>query len=217
MNIRIIMADDHAIVREGIRNIIDRKAKDIAIIGEASNGREVLTLAKNNPPDVYVLDIAMPILNGLETIDRLIKMNPNNKIVILSMHDERNLVEKAFRYGSKGYVLKESIAEELIDAIREVYMDRYYLSPKISKFIIQGFLGKRSDQVQDKSVRNLTRREREIIQLIAEGFTSKEIAKALNISLNTAHIHKNNIMQKLDIHKQADLIRYALKEGFSSL
>jgi len=217
MSIRVILADDHAVVRDGIKAIVDRKGKDIIIVGEASNGKEVLKIANNNPADVYVIDIAMPILNGIETTNRLIKMDSRSKVIILSMHDDRSLVEKAFKYGAKGYILKESATEEVIHAIHEVYMDRYYLTPKISKFIVKGFLNTKSYGTPDKDRSNLTKREREILQLIAEGFSNKEIAKQLNISLNTAHIHRNNIMRKLDIHRQADLVRYALKEGISYL
>jgi DNA-binding NarL/FixJ family response regulator len=217
MSIKVMLADDHAVVRDGIKAIVDRRGKDIIISGEASNGSEVLKIAKNNPADVYVIDISMPILNGLDTTIQLKKMDSRSKIIILSMHDDRSLVEKAFKYGAKGYILKESATEEVIHAIHEVYRDRYYLTPKVSKFIVEGYLDNKSSLFSDKESNSLTKREREILQLIAEGFTNKEIAKHLNISLNTAHIHRNNIMRKLDIHKQADLVRYALKEGISHL
>ena len=217
MSIKVMLADDHAVVRDGIKAIVDRKGKDIIISGEASNGSEVLKIAKNNPADVYVIDISMPILNGLDTTIQLKKMDSRSKIIILSMHDDRSLVEKAFKYGAKGYILKESATEEVIHAIHEVYRGRYYLTPKVSKFIVEGYLDNKSSLFSDKESNSLTKREREILQLIAEGFTNKEIAKHLNISLNTAHIHRNNIMRKLDIHKQADLVRYALKEGISHL
>lgn len=217
MSIKVVLADDHAVVREGIKAILERKGKDIVITGEVSNGKEVIEIAKTNPADVYIIDISMPILNGIETTDRLLKMDPHNKVVILSMHDERSFVEKAFRYGARGYLLKECATEEVIHAIHEVYQGQYYISPKISKFIIQGFLNERSNSISGEKEKSLTRREREVLQLIAEGFSNKEIAKQLKISLNTAHIHRNNIMRKLDIHKQADLVRYAIKEGLTSL
>jgi len=217
MSIRVIIADDHDVVLDGIKAIIDRKAKGIEIIGEASNGEEVLKMVKDNPADVYVLDIAMPILNGIETAERLRKMDKKCKIIILSMYDDRSLVEKAFKYGVNGYIVKEKASEEIIRAIQEVYMDKFFLSPKISKFIIEGFLDGKHCYKQDKKVIYLTRREREILQLIAEGFTTKGIAIKLNLSLNTVHVHRYNIMQKLNIHKQAGLIRYALREGISHL
>jgi DNA-binding NarL/FixJ family response regulator len=217
MSIEVILADDHAVVIDGIKAVVDRKGEDIEIIGEATNGKEVLEMAKHSPADVYVLDVAMPILNGIETTERLRKMDQKCKIIILSMYDDKTFVEKAFKYGANGYILKETATEEIIRAIREVCMDQYYLSPKISKFVIKGFLGKRYYYEQKKQEGALTKREREILQLIAEGFTNKEIAIHLKLSLNTVHVHRNNIMSKLDIHKQADLIRYALKEGISHL
>jgi DNA-binding NarL/FixJ family response regulator len=217
MSIEVILADDHAIVRDGIKALVARKGEDITVIGEASNGKEVLELAKSNPADVYVIDAAMPILNGIETIERLKKIDKNCKIIILSMHDDRNFVEKALKYGANGYILKESATDEIIHAIREVYADKFFLSPKISRFIVDGFLGKRYTNEHDKEVVDLTKREKEILQLIAEGFTNKEIAVQLKLSLNTVHVHRNNIMKKLDIHRQADLVRYALKEGLSHL
>lgn len=213
----MIIGDDHNIVREGIKEVIERKAKDIKVIGEASNGNEILNLAKTKPADVYIIDITMPILNGIETTDRLVRMNPKSKIIILSMHNNRNLIEKAFKYGAKGYILKESDVEEVIHAIREVYMNRFFLSSKISKFVVHSFLGKKHSSKAVKILGQLTRREREILQLIGEGFDDKEIAIKLNVSLHTAHAHRKSIMRKLDIHKQADLIRYALKEGICKL
>jgi len=217
MGIKVIIADDHPVVRDGLISVIEKKCKDIEIIGEASNGNEVLEMAKKNPADVYVLDISMPILNGIETADRLIKMDSTSKVIILSIHDSKIFVEKALETGVKGYIIKENATEEVIHAIREVHMGNYFLSPAISRFIVQGFLGKRQHYKKYTKVINLTRRERQILQLIAEGFINKEIARKLNISLNTVHIHRKNIMQKLDIHKQANLFRYALKEGISSL
>ncbi len=217
MSIEVILADDHAIVRDGIKALVARKGEDIKIIGEASNGKEVLELAGSNPADVYVIDAAMPILNGIETIERLRKIDKNCKIIILSMHDDRNFVEKALKYGANGYILKESATDEIIHAIREVYADKFFLSPKISRFIVDGFLGKRYINENGKDIVDLTKREKEILQLIAEGFTNKEIAVQLDLSLNTVHVHRNNIMKKLDIHRQADLVRYALKEGISHL
>lgn len=217
MGIEVILADDHYVVREGIKAVVARKGKDIKIIGEASNGEEVLKMAKNKPADVYILDIAMPVLNGIETTGKLRKIYKNCKIIILSMYDDRSLVERALKYGACGYMVKETATEEIIRAIREVYEGKYFLSPQISKFVINGFLGEKYKYRWDKKRTDLSKREREILQLIVEGFTSKEIAMKLSISLYTVHIHRRNIMQKLGIHKQAYLIRYALKEKISHL
>ncbi len=215
MSIRVIIADDHPLVRKGLRSYIGENCEDIKIVGEASNGMDVLEMAKNNAADVYILDISMPILNGVETIVRLIKIDPRSKIIILSIHDNRSFVEKALRSGAKGYVLKESEPEEVIRAIREVYRDRYFLSPAIAKFIVNGFLD--GIYIQNMKVANITNREREILQLIGEGHTSKEIATNLYLSLDGVQFHRKNIMRKLGIHKHGDLVRYAIKEGLAKL
>lgn len=219
MNIKVIIADDHSVVRDGMKAVIDRKGKDIEIIGEASNGREVLDMAKKKPADIYILDISMPILNGIEATERLVKMDPNNKVIIFSIHDDRHLVEKALKSGAKGYILKESATEEVIRAIHEVYRGNCFLSPKISKYVIRGFIGGggRYEYKEKEGFVNLTRREREILQLIAEGYSNPEIAQQLFLSIYTVRAHRNNIMQKLDIHRQADLIRYAIKEGITQI
>ena len=214
MAIKVILADDHAIVRDGIKSVITKKGDGIAIIGEACNGNDVLKLSKTNPADVYLLDISMPILNGIETTYRLIKDNPKNKIIILSMHDDRTFVEKALHSGARGYILKESATDEIVFGINEVYLGRYYLTPKISSYLVEDFL----DQEQGRQfIPALSSRERGILQLLAEGLNNKEIAEKLSLSLNTIHVHRNNIMKKLNIHRQADLIKYALKEGIIQL
>jgi two-component system, NarL family, response regulator NreC len=210
MKIKVILADDHSIVRDGIKAVVEKRGEDIQIIGEASNGNEVLSLAAAKPADVYVLDISMPDLNGIETASRLLAKNPQAKIIMLSMHDDRTFVERALRSGARGYILKETATEEIVVGIHEVHFGRYYLTPKISSFLVEDFLGKEPEE-QVASV--LSSRERGILQLLAEGHTSKEIADKLELSLHTVHVHKNNIMKKLNIHRQAELIKFALKEG----
>jgi two-component system response regulator NreC len=217
MRIRVLIADDHPVVIAGLRAIIEKKAEDIKVIGEASNGKEVLEIAKNYPPDVYILDISMPILNGIETASRLKKLNPRSNIIILSIHNSNAFVEKAFDSGAKGYILKESATEDIVYAIRQVYLGQYFLSPSISKVIVNGFLNRIKHGDRTKSVAVLTKKEMDILQLIGEGYTTKEIARHLNISLYTVQVHRKNIMQKLDIHESANLIRYAIKEGISKL
>lgn len=217
MGIKVILADDHHLVREGLRSVIQKKGGDIRVIGEASNGKDVLAMAKKNPADVYVLDITMPILNGIATTERLIKMDPQSKIVILSIHDSRIFVEKAIKSGARGYITKESAIEEIILAIREAFKGKFFLSPSISMYVIDGFLREMSQNKSEEKGTELTKRETEILQLIAEGFSGKEIARRLGLSVHTVQGHKKNAMQKLDLHKQADLIRYAFKEGISKL
>jgi two-component system, NarL family, response regulator NreC len=210
MKIKVILADDHSIVRDGIKAVVDKKGDNIQIIGEAANGNEVLSIAAVKPADVYVLDISMPELNGLETASRLLAQNPQAKVIMLSMHDDRTFVERALRCGAKGYILKETATEEIVTGIREVHMGRYYLTPKISSYLVEDFLGKEQEK---EAASVLSSRERGILQLLAEGSTSKEIADRLALSLHTVHVHKNNIMKKLNIHRQAELVKFALKEG----
>lgn len=210
MKIKVILADDHSIVRDGIKAVIEKKGENITVIGEASNGNEVLKMARQNPADIYILDISMPQLNGIETTARLCKINSRSSIIILSMHDDRTYVERALRSGARGYILKETATDEIIAGIREVYQGRYYITPKISAYLVEDFLGK---EPADHSASDLSSREKGVLQLFAEGYSSKEIAEKLVLSLHTIHVHKNNIMRKLNIHRQADLIKYALKEG----
>jgi len=217
MSIKLVLADDHPVIKEGIRSAIDRTTDDIEIVMEASNGREVLEFASKNLVDVFILDISMPILNGIDTTARLIKMDQNNRIIILSIHNSRSFVEKALFCGAKGYLLKESTVDEVIYAIHEVNKGRYYLSSAISKYIVNGFLSEINKRDFNENLVHLTGREREVLQLIAEGFSNKEISRNLNLALNTVHVHRKNIMQKLDIHKHAGLIHYAIKEGIVKL
>jgi len=213
MNIKVILADDHKVVLDGIKVIIHRSGKNIEVIGEAANGREVLQLAEKRPADVYVIDIAMPVLNGIETIDRLLQLQPQSKSLVLSMYNDKILVENALKSGARGYILKDSATDEIVRAISEVYKGRYFLSPDISGYVVQGFLFGDTNSVLDGNSSALTRRQREILKLICEGCTDKDIARLLNISPNTVHVHKNNIMEKIDIHTKAGLIRYGIRVG----
>jgi len=216
MAIQVMLVDDHTLVRQGIKFVISQES-DIKVIAEAGNGKEAVDIALKKLPDVIVMDITLPILNGLDASEQILKKNPNIKILILSMHENRVFIEKALGYGIKGYILKDSAVEEVVRGIREVHEGRFFLSSKISSFVVQDYIKHKKKSVKLKSTSILTPREREILQLIAEGANSKEIADKLNLSLKTILVHRNNIMQKLDIHNQAQLIRFALKEGISSL
>lgn len=211
---KIILADDHALVRQGVRMMLETAGDEFQVIGEVSNGEELLTLGRKTPADVYIVDISMPVLNGLEAVSKLVKQDPKAKILVLSMYDDRVSVEKALKAGAKGFVVKVAKAEEFLEAVREVAAGRFYFGGKISKFLVQGFLGKHAPK---KRANQLTNKEKEVLQLIAEGYSSKQIAQHFTLSLNTIHVHRNNIMRKLGIHKQAELVRYALKEGIAQL
>lgn len=213
--IKILLADDHVIVRDGVKAVLERKGKDLEVVGEVGNGQELVTWAETNDADVYVVDISMPVLNGVEATQRLIKAKPEAKVIMLSMYDDRIAVEKSLKAGAKGFIVKVSTADEIVEAIHEVAAGRFYLCSKVSKYIVQGFLGETSTRKRDAT--GLTPKEKEVLQLIAEGYSSKQIAKTFNLSLNTIHVHRNNIMKKLAIHKQADLVRFAIKEGIAQL
>lgn len=216
MKKKIVLADDHAIVRNGVRAVLENLGKDMEVIAEISNGKDLVEFAQNNKADVYVVDISMPILNGIEAVDRIVKQDPEAKVVMLSMYDDRVSVEKSLKAGAKGFIVKVSTADEIVDAIEEVLAGRFYLCSKVSKYVVQGFLGKTTPRNKRDSS-GLTPKEKEVLQLIAEGYSSKDIAKSFNLSLNTIHVHRNNIMKKLGIHKQAELVRFAIKEGIAQL
>ena len=216
MTIEVMLVDDHEIVKQGIRAVISKES-DIVVVAEASNGKDAIELAKEKSPDIVIMDITLPQLNGLDASRQIIKQNKNIKILILSMHESRAFIERALSYGVKGYILKDSAASEITHAIREVYSGKYFLSSKISSFVIEGYLYKRRKSVKPEKTSELTAREREIVQLIAEGLNSKEIAQRLKLSPKTVLVHRNNIMQKLNLHNQAQLIRFALKDGIISL
>ncbi len=207
----IMLADDHAVIRQGLKAIIEDLDPELEVVAEAGNGRELLDLASEKAADVYLLDISMPVLNGIEAMIRLVKDDPTAKVIILSMYKDKILVEKAIKNGARGYVLKESAGEELVKAIEEVYRGQYYFSPAISGHLVQGFLYGRNDDGQESLESTLTDRQREILKLICDGYTEKDIGKELNISYHTVHVHKNNIMKALDIHSKAELIKYAVK------
>jgi DNA-binding NarL/FixJ family response regulator len=207
--IRIALADDHVILRQGLESLIGQE-NDIEVIGQASDGHETIELVESKEPDVLILDIAMPKLNGIEVCKRLRRKYPNIKIIILSMYDNQEYIYELFSYGVSGYLLKESVVSDLISAIRAVHNGDIYLSPSISKKIIDGFLTFKHENV---SKNNLTSREREILQLIAEGYSSREIGELLNTSMKTVDAHRNNIMKKLKIHRKSELIKYAIQQG----
>lgn len=216
MTTKIVLADDHSIVRRGVRAILENIGTDLKVVEEFSNGKELVDYAdKNKGIGVFIVDIAMPILNGVEATAHITKNNPKANVIILSMYDDRVSVEKSLKAGAKGFVVKVAAADEILEAISEVLNGRFYLSKSVSKYIVQGYLDKSAPRKRGAS--GLTHKEKEILQLIAEGHSSKQIARDLNLSLNTVHVHRNNIMKKLNIHKQAELVRYALKEGIAQL
>ena len=211
----IILADDHNIVRQSLRLLLEAEA-DFQVVGEAADGLEVLGLVERLHPDVLVLDVMMPGINGLEVTWQVRQSYPETRVIILSMHANEAYVLAALRNGADGYVLKDASAEDLLQAVREVALGRRYLSPPFSQLSLEKYLEKTQStavDIQDA----LTAREREVLHLAADGHTSAEIAGLLSISPRTAETHRANMMRKLGLHAQADLIRYALQRGIISI
>jgi DNA-binding NarL/FixJ family response regulator len=209
MPIRILLAEDHVMFRQGLRVLLEQAG--MVVIGEASDGQEALRMAHEHTPDVAVLDIAMPHLNGLETARRLRETVPQTKIVLLTMHTEEPYVLEALQAGTVGYVLKTQAAADIVQAIRDALQGAIYLSPRVANAVVQAYLT-RSTLPPDP----LTSREREILQRIAEGQTTKEIAARLGLSVKTVESHRINLMRKLDIHETATLVRYAIRRGLTT-
>lgn len=218
--IRIILADDHSLVRAGIKSLIQNFSM-IEVIGEAENGREAIKLIEEMVPDLVLLDIAMPELNGLEVVSRIAKELPEVKIIILSMHANEEYVVQALRAGANGYLLKDSAPTELEFAINAVIRGESYLSPSISKHVVDTYLRRITDVSKDGEAepdiyKQLTSRQREILQLIAEGNSTKDIANKLNVSIKTVETHRMQLMDRLGIHDIAGLVRYAIRMGIIS-
>jgi two-component system, NarL family, response regulator NreC len=206
MPIRIVLADDHALVRQGLKSLLEREG--FQVVGEASDGQEVLHHVKSLQPDLAIMDISMPILNGLNAARELTHSFPKVKTILLTQHDEDQYVSEALQAGVKGYVLKSQVASDLLQAIQQVSRGQVYLSPGVSRAVMEAYRSK-SEKHEDR----LTLRERQVLQLIAEGKSTKDIASLLGISVKTAESHRTRLMQKLDIHETATLVRYAVRRG----
>ena len=218
MSIRVILADDHPVVRDGLRLTIERSGKNIVVVGEAGDGREVLKLARSQPADVFILDIIMPNLNGIDTTRELRKRFPTVKVIILSLHDTQALVEEALAAGARGYLTKEMATRNVVDAVTEVQAGRYYLCPMVARFMVEaGLKGTPGLRKRGEVPVALTGQERKVLQLVAEGQSTKEIATLLDLSFHTIRAHRNNLMAKLNLHKQSDLVHYAIKSGIAKL
>jgi DNA-binding NarL/FixJ family response regulator len=211
--IRVVLADDHTLVRAGFRGLL-RNLDGIEVIAEAEDGRTALELIKRHQPDVVLMDIAMPGLNGLEATARATEAFPDVRVIILSMHASEEYVVRALHAGAAGYLLKDSAPVELELAIRSVARGETYLSPPVSKQVIADYV--RRVGSEPDAMGELTPRQREVLQLIAEGYTTREIAYALNISAKTVETHRAELMDRLDIHNIAGLVRYAIRTGLIS-
>jgi two-component system response regulator NreC len=210
----ILIADDHGVVREGLKRMISEQP-DMEVVGEAENGQVTVKLARKLIPDVILMDISMPDLNGIEATRFILKENPAIKIIALSMHSEKRFVIDMLRAGALGYVLKSYLFDEVLRAIEVVRRNDYYLSPKITDVVVEDYTSE--ETLPDKALASgLTAREREIIRLVAEGLTTKQIALHLKISPKTADANRRQVMKKLDIDNVAKLTKYAIREGLTS-
>jgi DNA-binding NarL/FixJ family response regulator len=208
--IRIIIADDHEIVRQGVRNLIE-SAPDYELCGEATTGRDAVDLVARERPDVAVLDISMPGLNGIEATRQILKNSPGTRVLMFTMHDAEQLVLEVFNTGASGYLLKSEAGQHLITAIRTVASGSRYFSTRLSEVIFNSFLQKDMASQSPSEQQKASAREREIIQLLAEGKSNKEVASLLGISVKTAETHRASIMRKLGFHSLSDLVRYAIR------
>ena len=207
----IVLADDHHLVRQGFRALLESNS-EFTVIGETGDGLEALELAKQLQPDVLILDVMMPGLTGIEVARRLRRRSPQTRVIILSMYDDEAYVHEALRNGARGYVLKDSEGAELMNAVMEVSAGRYFLSPRVSTRLIEAYLNS-SDKIVPDMYEMLTNREREVFHQTAQGVTMREISVRLGISLRTVETHRANLMRKLNLHSQTQLVRYALERG----
>jgi DNA-binding NarL/FixJ family response regulator len=215
MSTKVLIADDHKIVREGLRALIE-KHETMEVVAEAENGLEAVRLVRKLQPDVVIMDLGMPEMNGIEATREVTAHNPKIKVIALSMHSDKRFVLQMIKAGASGYLLKDSAFEELITAIKTVVSNKSYLSPKITDVVIKDYLQTLSKgDMSAFSV--LTVREREVLQLLAEGRSTKEIAGSLNVSVKTVESHRQQVMEKLNIHSVAELTKYAIREGLTSL
>jgi len=210
--IKVLIVDDHTLVRDGIRALLSLVA-DIKVVGEAANGREALEKVKKLAPDVVLMDLAMPILSGLEATRRIRKRFPGIKVLALTQYEDREYIVPTIEAGARGFVSKTAAFSELASAIQAVYQGGSFLSPMAAAAVVEECQQKVAIEGEKDSYQNLTDREREMLKLVAEGYTAKEIADMLVIGLRTVETHKTNLMKKLNIHNKADLIRFAIRKG----
>ena len=213
--IRILLADDHNIMRRGLRLLLEREP-EFEVVAEAADGRQATERAEATNPDIVILDIAMPNMSGIEAAQRIKTLLPQAAVIILSMHSDEGYVLRALKAGAKGYLLKDSAENDLIEAIRAVSAGKAFFSPEISKILVEDYVRDMRKRGAEDSYELLTSREREILHLLAEGKSNKDIASSLNLSLYTVETHRRNLQDKLNLHSLAELILYAVRKGLIS-
>jgi two-component system response regulator NreC len=215
MGITILLADDHRLMRQGLRSLLEEQL-DLTVVGEAENGKEAVQLAEKLVPDIVIMDISMPGLNGIDATQQVLSGSPQSKVIALSMHTERRTVVEMINAGASGYLLKDCAFEEVVQAVRAVASNSNYLSPKITEIVIKDYIH-RIPKEELSSLSGLSAREREVLQLLAEGKRTREIADLLSVSVKTAESYRQNIMEKLNIHNIAELTKLAIREGLTTL
>lgn len=210
--LRLLLADDHTVMRTGLRAILDRQP-DLEVVGETENGREAVQLATSLKADIVVMDVGMPLLNGIEATKAIVGQQRGAKVIILSMHADESYVMRALKAGARGYLLKDAAAPDLIDAIHAVMQNKSYFSPKVSQILAEDYVRVLKQRGEVDSYDLLSDREREVLQLLAEGKANKEVASELNISPYTVETHRKHILEKLNLHNPAELILYAVRKG----
>src|SRR5271156_3845292 len=208
---KVLIADDHEIVRKGLRAILEGQ-RECEVVGEAADGRNAVTMAKDLVPDVVVMDLSMPSLNGLEATRQILKMRPQTKVLILTMHESDSVIREVLDAGARGYILKTDAGRDLVTAVDSLRRNKTFFTSRVSQMILDGFLkGDPRPKDSESGAVRLTPRQREIVQLLAEGKSSKEVAVALDLSVKTAETHRANIMRKLDCHSVSEVVRYAIR------
>ena len=210
--VRILLADDHTVMRNGLRLLLERQPH-LRVVGEAADGRQAVALSESANPDVVIMDIGMPNLNGIEATRQIVNRNPRTAIAILSMHSDESYVIRALKAGARAYLLKDSAEADLLAAVRALTEGKSFFSPAISKILVEDYMRQLESRGAEDTYELLTNREREILQLLAEGRTNKEVANMLNLSLYTVETHRTHILQKLNLHSVPELILYAVRKG----
>lgn len=213
--LKILLADDHVVMRSGLRALLERQP-NLEVVGESENGRQTVELAASLRPDVVVMDVGMPILNGIEATKQIVSEQTGTAVIILSMHADESYVMRALKAGARGYLLKDSAAGDLMNAIQAVAQNKSFFSPKVSHILAEDYVRVLKQKGEVDSYDLLTDREREILQLLAEGKANKEVATLLNISTYTVETHRKHILEKLNLHSPAELILYAVRKGIIS-
>jgi DNA-binding NarL/FixJ family response regulator len=210
--VRIVLADDHTVMRNGLRLLLERQPH-LQVVGEAADGRQAVALSETANPDVVIMDIGMPNLNGIEATRQIVDRNPRTAVAILSMHSDESYVIRALKAGARAYLLKDSAEADLLAAVRALTEGKSFFSPAISKILVEDYMRQLESRGAEDTYELLTKREREILQLLAEGRTNKEVANMLNLSLYTVETHRTHILQKLNLHSVPELILYAVRKG----